>query len=86
MKHGPIMREKDCTSHNQLTTVICIDLFFYWLQDPADHSPLLGCLNEFDFPAIHFLSRQFLKGVFQVTVRGKLNNPVKSTSRQLVST
>lgn len=37
--------------------------------------PLLGCLDELDFPAIDFLSRQFLKGVFQIAVRGKLNHP-----------
>lgn len=41
------------------------------------HSPLLCCLNEFDFPAIHFLSWQFFKSIFQITVRCKFNNPGK---------
>jgi len=40
--------------------------------------PLLGRLDQLDFPAVNFLSRQFFKGVFQVTVRGKLNHPVQN--------
>lgn len=52
------------------------------MKVPADNSPLLCCLNELDFSAIDFLSRQFLKGIFQVAVRGKLNNPAKT--KQLI--
>lgn len=55
------------------------------MEVPADNSPLLGCLDELDFPAIDFLSRQFLKGVFQIAVRGKLNHPGKKKTKNMTS-
>ena len=55
-----------------------------WMAAAADDSPLLGCLYELDFPAIDFLSRQFLKGIFQVAVRGKLNNPAKPRGNSII--
>ena len=55
-----------------------ITLALFVLKLPAGNAPLFGCFDEFDFPAIDFLSRQFLKGIFQIAVRGKLNHPAKS--------
>lgn len=45
------------------------------LRTRTTPGPLLSCLNELNFPAIDFLSRQFLKGVFQIAVGSKLNHP-----------
>lgn len=48
-----------------------------WSERLSTNTPLLGSFDELDFSAINFLSREFVKCIFQVTVRSKLNHPEK---------